>query len=102
MTKLDPIIHVDARLKIMAALAELGVNTSMTFPALQKTLNMTAGNLSVHIHKLNNAGYVVITKGYRANRPTTYAGITLEGKSAYEKYIVALKEIVGMSVEHYS
>ena len=86
----------------MAALAELGVNTSMTFPALQKTLNMTAGNLSVHIHKLNNAGYVVITKGYRANRPTTYAGITLEGKAAYEKYIVALKEIVGMSVEHYS
>lgn len=99
MTKLDPIIHVGARLKIMAALAELGIDTSMTFPALQKTLNMTAGNLSVHIHKLSNAGYVVITKGYRANKPTTYAGITLEGKAAYTKYIATLKEIIGVSIE---
>lgn len=99
MTKLDPVIHVDARLKIMAALAELGVDTSMTFPALQKLLGMTAGNLSVHIHKLHDAGYVVITKGYRANKPTTYAGITLEGKAAYTKYIAALKEIVGAPIK---
>lgn len=79
----------------MAALAELGADTSMTFPALQKTLDMTPGNLSVHIHKLQDAGYVVVTKGYRANKPTTYAGITLEGKAAFTRYIAALKSIVG-------
>lgn len=92
MTKLDPVIHVDARLKIMAALAELGVDTSMTFPALQKLLGMTAGNLSVHIHKLHDAGYVVITKGYRANKPTTYAGITLEVNLPIQNTLPRLKK----------
>lgn len=65
MTELDPVIHTEARLRIVSALAGLTPETSITFPALQSVLEMTPGNLSVQLRKLEDAGYVTITKGFR-------------------------------------
>lgn len=93
---LDPVIHPDTRLKIMTALVELGLGTSITFSALQDTLGMTAGNLSVQARKLEQAGYVAITKSYQASKPVTYIGVTGQGEAAYRKYVATLKVILGM------
>ena len=60
---LDPVIHAEARLRVMTTLAALGPKDQMSFPRLQELLGMTAGNLSTHNRKLEEAG--VIT-GYRA------------------------------------
>jgi DNA-binding transcriptional ArsR family regulator len=57
MTELDPVIHAQGRLRIAAALATLKADESMSFPRLQELLDMTAGNLSTHLRKLEDAEY---------------------------------------------
>ncbi len=72
MSELDPVIHAAARLRITAALATLHRDESITFPRLQELLEMTAGNLSTHVRKLEEAGYVAVEKTHRvAPRPPT-------------------------------
>ena len=56
MDELDPVIHAQARLRIMAALATRETGESITFPRLQELLDMTAGNLSTHLRKLEEIG----------------------------------------------
>ena len=69
---LDPVIHAQARLRIMATLAALAKGDELSFPRLRSTLDMTAGNLSTHLSKLEGAGYVRINKTFRGRTPATY------------------------------
>ena len=56
---------------------------------------MTAGNLSTHLQKLEEAGYVVIDKTFQGRTPATYLALTPRGRLAYDEYTAALRELIG-------
>jgi DNA-binding MarR family transcriptional regulator len=93
--ELDPVIHAQARLRIMAALSTLGVDGSISFPRLQELLDMTAGNLSTHLRKLEDAAYVEITKTHKGRTPITYLGLSKKGRRAFEDYMETLRTVLG-------
>lgn len=95
MADLDPVIHAQARLRIMSSLAALEPGESITFPRLQDLLGMTAGNLSTHARKLEDAHYVEVTKGHQGRTPVTYLGLTKAGSRAFEDYMDQLRELLG-------
>ncbi len=92
---LDPVIHAQARLRVTATLAALGPDDRLTFPRLQQLLDMTAGNLSTHLRKLEEAGYVAVTKTHERRTPVTYAALTPRGRRAFEEYRDALRGLLG-------
>ena len=91
---LDPVIHAQARLRVVSALSTLREADSITFPRLQEILKMTAGNLSVHLRKLEDAGYVEVTKTHRGRTPTTLVKLTRRGRLAFEDYTAALRSLL--------
>ena len=95
MHELDPVIHAQARLRIVSALATLGVGESITFPRLQGLLDMTAGNLSTHLRKLEEPGYTLVTKSHQGRTPVTYVELTKVGRRAFEDYMEQLKRLLG-------
>ena len=95
MDELDPVIHAQARLRIMAALSTLGADGSISFPRLQELLDMTAGNLSTHLRKLEDAAYVDITKTHKGRTPITYLGLSKKGRRAFEDYMDNLRTVLG-------
>ena len=95
MDELDPVIHAQARLRIMAALSTLGADGSISFPRLQELLDMTAGNLSTHLRKLEDAAYVDITKTHKGRTPITYLGLSKKGRRAFEDYMDTLRTVLG-------
>ena len=92
--ELDPLIHTPARLRIMSTLVALGTETAMVFPRLQQLVGMTAGNLSTHLTKLEQAGYVAVDKRFAGRSPVTYLVVTARGVAAYADYLAALRGIV--------
>ncbi|QGH68568.1 transcriptional regulator [Pseudactinotalea sp. HY158] len=95
MSELDPVIHATARLRITATLAALPAGDQMSFPRLQGLLDMTAGNLSTHLRKLEDAGYVSPTKTFEGRTPATYIELTTRGRRAFEDYTHTLRELLG-------
>jgi DNA-binding MarR family transcriptional regulator len=93
--ELDPVIHAQARLKVMTTLATLGPRDRITFPRLQQLLEMTAGNLSTHLRKLEDAGYVGVEKAHSGRTPVTYVSLTRTGREAFEDYLTKLRELLG-------
>lgn len=94
MTELDPVIHAQARLRVTATLATLSDGDRMTFPRLQELLGMTAGNLSTHLRKLEEADYVLITKTHQRRTPVTYVELTRTGRRAFEDYTATLRGLL--------
>jgi DNA-binding MarR family transcriptional regulator len=94
LPKLDPVIHAQARLQVMATLNTLGDHDQIAFPSLKDLLGMTAGNLSVHLTKLEEAGYAEIVKTHRGRTPVTYVAITRRGRAAFHDYTVAIRELL--------
>ena len=95
MVDLDPVIHAQARLRITATLATLEPDDSIAFPRLQELLDMTAGNLSTHLRKLEEADYVAVSKSHQGRMPVTYLALTKRGRRAFEDYTDALREVLG-------
>ena len=95
MAELDPVIHAQARLRIMATLATLDADGSIAFPRLQELLDMTAGNLSTHLRKLEDADYVSQEKSFRGRTPVTFVATTKSGRRAFEDYMEQLKTLLG-------
>lgn len=95
MSELDPVIHAQARLRITAALATLETDESIAFPRLQELLAMTAGNLSTHLRKLEDAGYVQVSKTHQERIPVTYLELTKQGRRAFEDYTDSLRLLLG-------
>jgi DNA-binding MarR family transcriptional regulator len=91
---LDPVIHAQARLRVMVALAALASGDQITFPRLQQLLDMTAGNLSTHLRKLEDASYVQITKAHQRRTPVTYVALTESGRRAFADYTAALRALL--------
>ena len=94
MSDLDPVIHAQARLRVVSALSTLREDDRLTFPRLQDILKMTAGNLSVHLRKLEDAGYVEVTKTHQGRTPATLVQLTRRGRLAFEEYTNALKALL--------
>jgi len=88
---LDSVIHEKGRLAIMSLLA---ATTELSFTEMRDTIAMTDGNLTAHIRTLQEAGYVSVTKSFRAGRPLTTFALTPAGKQAFGAYIDLLEQIV--------
>ena len=88
---LDTLIHERARLAIVSALA---VSSSLTFNELKQLLDTTDGNLSVHARKLEDAGYVVCTKGFEDRKPRTEYKLTPTGRRALERYLEHMESLI--------
>ncbi|QNO38050.1 transcriptional regulator [Protaetiibacter sp. SSC-01] len=95
MDELDPVIHASARLRITAALAALERGDRISFPRLQELLGMTAGNLSTHLRKLEDAGYVDVDKTFQGRSPVTYLSLSQTGRRAFEDYTAQLRTLLG-------
>ena len=88
---IDEVIHGRVRLGIMAFLA--GAD-SAEFSTLKARLQLTDGNLSVHLRKLEDAGYVEILKTFVGRKPQTQARITKAGRAAFARYLAAMSALV--------
>lgn len=93
--ELDPVIHAQARLKVMSTLSALGAEDRIAFPRMQQLLDMTAGNLATHLRRLEEAGYVASTKTHHGRTPATYLALTPHGRRAFEDYLTALRALLG-------
>jgi DNA-binding MarR family transcriptional regulator len=94
VAELDPVIHAQARLKITATLATLKPDDSIAFPRLQELLEMTAGNLSTHLRKLEDADYIQVVKTHDGRLPITYLALTRTGRRAFEDYTESLRQLL--------
>lgn len=94
MNGLDPVIHAEARLRVIATLNSIGEDNEIAFPKLRKILDMTAGNLSTHLRKLEDAEYVEQTKVIEGRSPATYVRITARGRLAFLDYRQTLRTLL--------
>ena len=97
--ELDPVIHAQARLRVVAALSALGEGDRLGFPRLQGLLDMTAGNLSTHLRKLEEAGYVQVDKTHQGRTPATFVALTRRGRLAFEQSTEDLRALLGTGGE---
>ena len=86
--ELDPILHSQLRLAVMSLLISV---KEAEFTFLKDKTNATAGNLSVQINKLKDAGYIDIIKQFNNNYPQTICKINPAGITAFENYVKALQ-----------
>lgn len=87
----DEVIHGRVRLGVMAYLAGAA---QAEFGVLKAKLAVTDGNLSVHLKKLEEAGYVAITKQFVGKKPLTTISLTDEGRAAFVAYLDAMARLV--------
>jgi len=85
---LDPILHSQLRLAVMSLLISV---KEAEFTFLKEQTNATAGNLSVQIQKLKEAGYIEVIKQFKDNYPQTICRITPAGITAFEEYVKNLQ-----------
>ena len=85
---LDPILHSQLRLAVMSLLISV---KEAEFTFLKEKTNATAGNLSVQIQKLKEAGYIEVIKQFKDNYPQTICKITSTGIRAFEEYVKNLQ-----------
>jgi DNA-binding transcriptional ArsR family regulator len=93
--ELDPLIHVPARLKIVATLAALPDGDALSFTRLQTMIDLTPGNLITHLRKLEDAGYVTTEKSGNGSASRTSVALTGRGRAALEVYTAQLRGILG-------
>lgn len=89
--ELDPLLHSQLRLAIMSVLLTVDY---AEFTYLKEKTQSTAGNLSVQLDKLSEAGYITIEKTFKGKKPLTTCKITRKGIKAFEEYVNALKQYI--------
>lgn len=92
--QLDEIIHGKLRLAVMAYLA--GVEGA-TFAELKARTGASDGNLSVHLRKLEEAGYITIDKRFVGRKPQTSASLTPAGRKAWIAYLDQIRALVELN-----
>jgi len=85
---LDPILHSQLRLAVISLLISV---KEAEFTYLREKTDATAGNLSVQIQKLKDAGYIDVVKQFKDNYPQTICKITPAGVKAFEQYVKDLQ-----------
>ena len=89
---LDPILHSQLRLAVVSLLISV---KEAEFTFLKEKTNASAGNLSVQIQKLKDAGYIDVIKQFKDNYPQTICKITRAGVKAFEDYVKSLQSYLG-------
>lgn len=90
--KLDPLLHSELRLAVVSVLVNL---EEADFVYLREATGATAGNLSVQLDKLSEAGYISVEKTFEGKKPRTICRITPVGLNAFESYVNAIKTYLG-------
>ena len=90
---LNPILHSQLRLAVMSLLITV---KEAEFTFIKEKTNATAGNISVQINKLKDAGYIDVTKQFKDNYPLTICKITPAGIKAFEEYVKNLQTYLGI------
>lgn len=90
---LNPLLHSELRLAVMSLLVSA---EEAEFPYIKEQTGATAGNLSVQLDKLSEAGYISVEKTFKGKRPCTVCRITPAGLKAFEAYIEALKSYLNI------
>lgn len=93
MQELDPLLHSQLRLAIISILMSVD---EADFVYLKEKTEATAGNLSVQIDKLSNAGYIQVKKEFVGKKTHTSCRMTDLGREAFEKYVDALKSYINI------
>ncbi len=88
---LDPLLHSQLRLAVVSLLISV---EEAEFIYIKDKTGATAGNLSVQINKLKEAGYIEVNKQFKDNYPQTTCKITRKGVDAFENYVNALKSYI--------
>ena len=88
---LDPVVHQRVRLGILSALAAGGTTS---FTDLKTVLELTDGNLSVHARKLEDAGFVAVTKSFADRTPLTEFSLTEAGRRALATYLDQMEAVI--------
>ena len=91
--KLNAVLHQELRLAIISFLANVD---SADFKKLIEITTASKGNLSVQLSKLQEAGYIRITKSFKKNYPHTECSITKNGRKAFEVYLTDLKKLLNL------
>lgn len=92
LLEIDRVVHEPARLAILTVLASA---EEVQFKFLEEALGLTRGNLSSHVSKLEEAGYLTVTKAYEDRVPVTSYRITARGRKALETYRAAMLQGLG-------
>jgi DNA-binding MarR family transcriptional regulator len=90
---LDPVIHSRVRLAILSVLISV---EEADFSFLREITGTTDGNLSTHLSKLEQAGFVIVRKSFVGKRPLTTVSITESGRKAFSGYVKALESVVNL------
>jgi DNA-binding transcriptional ArsR family regulator len=90
---LDPILHSQLRLAIISLLMR---EKESDFTLLKERTKASAGNLSVQINKLREAGYIEVIKKFKDNYPLTICKITLAGSKAFDQYVKSLQSYLSL------
>ena len=93
---LDEVIHGRLRLGVMSYLSGAG---SADFNELKARLQATDGNLSVHLRKLEDAGYVAIDKSFVGRKPLTRVSLTEVGRAAFARYLAAISVLLAPAAQ---
>ncbi len=91
--RLDKMIHERTRLMILAYLAA-DQQSSVPFTVLKETIGLSAGNLSIQLRNLGEAGYVEIMKKFIANKPNTSVRLTQKGSRALMEYLGQMESLI--------
>jgi predicted transcriptional regulator len=89
--ELNPILHSQLRLAIMSLLISV---KSADFTYIKEQTKASAGNLSVQLQKLKDAGYINIEKKFKDNFPLTTCEISAKGIEAFDEYVKTLKQYI--------
>lgn len=92
--KLDGILHERSKLSIVFALQG---RESLSFSELKSLLDMTDGNLSIHLRTLEEKGYVSTSRTRANGKPRKLCRLSVEGRRAYDQYLACLEDIVRAS-----
>ena len=88
---IDPLIHAPIRLAVLTILVTV---QNANFSFIKESVKTTDGNLSTHLTKLEEAGYIKIEKTFKGKKPQTICSITDKGREAFDKYIDNLENII--------
>lgn len=85
---LDPVVHSPVRLAVLSVLVAA---RDVDFNSLKRMTETTDGNLSTHLAKLEEAGYVTVRKSFQGKKPLTTCRLTEKGRTAFGRYVKALE-----------
>tara|TARA_B100000945_G_scaffold321601_1_gene337443 strand:- start:4391 stop:4687 length:297 start_codon:yes stop_codon:yes gene_type:complete len=97
MRKINLVIHQPIRLQIMSIITSLDDKSKIEFTELQKSLEVTSGNLGAHLRKLEEQNYITINKTFLSRKPCSYIEPTATGHQAFAEHVAALADILQQS-----